>query len=174
VPALVSSGEAHIGISFNSPVTRGVRRIASVALAIGVVMAGGHPLASKRSIKLRDCIRYPICFAGANVSVAPVISEALAENGFDVDPFVVCNSVEALKAVVREGLGLTFKSALGIEREIERGELVFKPLAEGLSEKLVLIEQTGRRLPMAAAKLQEFLKDAIAETAIRLGPPPAR
>lgn len=168
VPTLVASGDAHIGISFNSPVTKGVRRIASAEFGIGVVMRPNHPLASKRSIKLADCARYQLCFATSTVSVASIVNEALSQKNIDVEPFIVCNSIETMKALVRDGSGIMFKSALGIEREISKGELVFRPLAERLSERLLLIEQSGRKLPVIASKLQEYFKAALIAAEARL------
>jgi DNA-binding transcriptional LysR family regulator len=70
--------------------------------------------------------------------------------------------VETLKALVRDGAGLMFKSRLGIEREIRNNELIFRPLVEKLTERLLLIEQSGRKLPPIASKLQEYFKDALA------------
>lgn len=169
IPVLVGSGDAHIGVSFNSPVTKGVRRIASATLEIGAVMRPDHPLAEKRTLRLADCARYPICLPGADVSVTRVLREAFAERKIEIEPLLLCNSVEAVKALVREGLGVTFKSALGLEREMRSEELAFRGLREPLNEKLQLLEQTGRNLPVAAAKLQEFLKKSIAAAAARLG-----
>jgi DNA-binding transcriptional LysR family regulator len=162
IPTLVASGEAHIGVSFNSPITRGVHRIASAELEIGVVMRPDHPLASKKSIRVVDCAHYPICFATTSISVTSVVNDALSQQNIDLEPFIMCNSVETLKALVRDGAGLMFKSRLGIEREIRNDELIFRPLVEKLTERLLLIEQSGRKLPPIASKLQEYFKDALA------------
>lgn len=169
VPTLVASGDAHIGISFNSPVMRGVRRVAFADLEIGVVMRPDHPLAAKKTIRIADCVPYQLCFATTAISVTPVVNEILAQKNIDVEPFILCNSVEALKALVRDGSGITFKSCLGVEREIRKRELVFRPLAGRLTERLLLIEQSGRRLPVIASKLQEYLKEAMAKAETRLG-----
>jgi DNA-binding transcriptional LysR family regulator len=162
IPTLVASGEAHIGVSFNSPITRGVRRIASAELEIGVVMRPDHPLASKKSIRVVDCAHYPICFATTSISVTSVVNDALSQQNIDLEPFIMCNSVETLKALVRDGAGLMFKSRLGIEREIRNNELIFRPLVEKLTERLLLIEQSGRKLPPIASKLQEYFIAALA------------
>jgi DNA-binding transcriptional LysR family regulator len=169
VPTLVASGEAHIGISFNSPVMRGVRRVASVELDIGVVMRPDHALATKKSVRIVDCARHRFCFATTSISVASVVNEVLSQKNINVEPFIVCNNIEALKALVRDGSGITFKSGLGVEREIARNELVFRPLADKITERLLLIEQSGRRLPVIASKLQEYFKEALVATEARLG-----
>jgi DNA-binding transcriptional LysR family regulator len=167
VPTLVASGEAHIGISFNSPVTQGVRRVASAEMGIGVVMRPDHPLAKKKSIRIVDCASYQVCLATTAISVATVVNQALSQKSIDIQPFIVCNATEALKALVRDGSGIMFKSVLGMEREIRKNELVYRPLAERLTESLLLIEQSGRKLPVVASKLQEYLKEALAAAETR-------
>lgn len=151
------------------PVLRGVRRVASADLEIGVVMRPDHPLTATKTIRISDCARYQLCFATTAISVTSVINEILAQKNIDVEPFILCNSTDALKALVRDGSGITFKSCLGVEREIRRKELVFRPLAERLTERLLLVEQSGRRLPIIASKLQEYFKEALVKTEMRLG-----
>jgi hypothetical protein len=62
--------------------------------------------------------------------VTSVVNDVLSQQNIDVEPFVMCNSVETLKALVRDGSGLMFKSQPGIEREIRNNELVFRPLVK--------------------------------------------
>ena len=70
--------------------------------------------------------------------------------------------------MVRDGLGLALKSAVGLEREINAGELVFRPLQERLTQRLFLIQKVDRSLPIAAIVMLEWLRKAIAELEQRL------
>lgn len=168
IPAIVESGEAHIGVAFNTPIRPGLRRVTSATFNIGVVMTPDHPLAKASKIRLTDCVQYPVCMADQTISAGPIISEALARISFDLKPAIICNSTEVLKAMVRDGLGLALKSAVGLEREINAGELVYKPLEERLTQRLFLIQKVDRNLPIAAIVLLEWLRKAIAELEQRL------
>ena len=169
IHTMVESGDAHIGIAFNTPVTPGIRRVASATFDIGVVMTPDHPLANAKKIRLSDCVQYPVCMADQTISAGPIISAALARISLDLQPAIVCNSTEVIKAMVRDGLGLALKSAVGLEREINAGELVFKPLQERLTQRLFLLQKVDRNLPIAAIVLLEWLRKAIAELEQRLG-----
>lgn len=168
IHTMVESGDAHIGIAFNTPVTPGIRRVASATFDIGVVMTPDHPLANAKKIRLSDCVQYPVCMADQTISAGPIISAALARISLDLQPAIVCNSTEVIKAMVRDGLGLALKSAVGLEREINSGELVFKPLQERLTQRLFLLQKVDRNLPIAAIVLLEWLRKAIAELEQRL------
>ena len=174
IHTMVESGDAHIGIAFNTPVTPGIRRVASATFDIGVVMTPDHPLANAKKIRLSDCVQYPVCMADQTISAGPIISAALARISVDLQPAIVCNSTEVIKAMVRDGLGLALKSAVGLEREINSGELVFKPLQERLTQRLFLLQKVDRNLPIAAIVLLEWLRKAIAELEQRLGKLPER
>ena len=168
IPDIVESGEAHIGVAFNTPIKPGIRRVTSATFNIGVVMTSDHPLANASKIRLTDCVQYPVCMADQTISAGPIISEALARISFDLKPAIICNSTEVLKAMVRDGLGLALKSAVGLEREINAGELVYKPLEERLTQRLFLIQKVDRNLPIAAIVLMEWLRKAIADLEQRL------
>ena len=168
IHTMVESGDAHIGIAFNTPVTPGIRRVASATFDIGAVMTPSHPLANAKKIRLSDCVQYPVCMADQTISAGPIISAALAKISVDLQPAIVCNSTEVIKAMVRDGLGLALKSAVGLEREINSEELVFKPLQERLTQRLFLLQKVDRNLPIAAIVLLEWLRKAIAELEQRL------
>jgi DNA-binding transcriptional LysR family regulator len=168
IPAIVQAGDAHIGIAFNTPVTPALRRVASATFNIGVVMTPDHPLANAHKIRLTDCVQYPVCMADQTISAGPIISDALARISVDLQPAIVCNSTEVIKAMVRDGLGLALKSAVGLEREINSGELIYRPLQERLTQQLFLLQKVDRKLPISAIVLMEWLRKGIAELEQRL------
>ncbi|MDB5533870.1 MAG: putative transcriptional regulator, LysR family [Hyphomicrobiales bacterium] len=161
VPEVVGRGDADLGLAFNVPPMRGIRRIASTVLSVGVVMRPDHPLAKAKRIRLIDCLQYPICLADRSISAGQLIDRALIESAATIEPFVVCNSAEILRAMVLEGLGITFKSSVGLKRDIREKRLVFRHLEKAPSQHLTLIEKSGRKLPVAANVLGEALRHAI-------------
>ncbi|MGV1855759.1 LysR family transcriptional regulator [Rhizobium rhizogenes] len=169
VPAILANGDAHLGIAFNTPDIPGLKRLASATFGIGAIVAPDHPLAGKKGVRLADCVQYPICMADQTISAAPIVHAAMSRASLELHPAIACNSAEVIKAMVREGLGLALKSAVGLEREIASGELVFVPLREKLEQRLFLLHKTDRDLPVPAVVLIEWLRKAMFELEIELG-----
>jgi hypothetical protein len=61
------------------------------------------------------------------------------------------------------GHGTTFQTRVGVERELERGNLVFIPLGDPQlrPRKLLLIARAKAHLPGAPAALAKMLSEAI-------------
>lgn len=168
IPTVIADGQAHVGMAFNTPETPGLERVASATFDIGAIVAPGHPLAEKKRLRLADCVQFPICMADHTISASPIVTAAMARASLDMQPAIVCNSAEVIKAMVRDGLGLALKSAVGMEREIAAGELVFVPLQERLQQRLFLLHKVDRDLPISAIVLIEWLRKAMADLEERL------
>ncbi|MDX5377099.1 MAG: LysR family transcriptional regulator [Halomonas sp.] len=159
----VASGEADIGICMNPPVTRRIRFEQAVELGFGAVVAPSHPLAEKASVRLRDCRPYPAILPSAEMFHGSTLERTLAHSDIDLTPLAGCNRILTIKSLARAGLGVAFLNKLDIARELEHGELVFKPLQDRniAKARLVLCSAAERSLPLAVAVLAEELSEAL-------------
>lgn len=159
----VASGEADIGICMNPPVTRRIRFIQAVELGFGAVMAPSHPLAEKAEVRFRDCYHYPTILPSAEMFRGSTLEQVLAHSDIDLTALAACNRILAIKSLARAGLGVAFLNKLDIARELEHGELVFKPLQDKniAKARLVLCSAAERSLSMALAVLVEELSGAL-------------
>jgi DNA-binding transcriptional LysR family regulator len=93
-----------------------------------------------------------------------LIEQALAQTSFDLDPRLVSNSVENMKAFARMNRGVCFQFRKPGKARIPPGDMIALPLADPslLQARLVLAIRRGRVLPVAAAAFVELLKSAMA------------
>ena len=79
---------------------------------------------------------------------------------FDLDPRLVSNSVEAMKAFARMNRGVCFQFRKLGKASVPPGDMVALPLVDAplLQAKLILATRRGRVLPIAAAAFVESLR----------------
>ena len=138
--------------------------LSSVEHPFCAVVACHHPLATRASLRLRDCLDYPIALADATLAGRELIDRALARASFHFEPALVANSVETMKAYARLSQAVCFQFRAGTTRDVALGELVAIPLVDPAlaHTRLVLAMRQGRVLPIAAAAFAEQLGKLLA------------
>jgi DNA-binding transcriptional LysR family regulator len=141
------------------------KHVAVVAVAQQVVCAHvvrDHPLANRDKLHLRDCIAYPLALAASTLALRMLIEQLLAEASFDLDPQIVSNSFETMRAFARINGGVYFQFHKPGVGPFQSGDMVAVPLVDApLSQaKLFLATRRGRVLPIAAAAFVERLKES--------------
>lgn len=159
----VAIGDADIGICMNPPPTRRIRFLQAVELGFGAVVAPSHPLARKDRVHLRDCHAYPAILPDAGMFRGSTLEQVLAHSEVELEPLAGCNRILTIKSLARAGLGVAFLNKLDIARELEHGELVFKPLEDRhiAKARLVLCAAAERSMPLALAVFAEQLSEAL-------------
>ena len=126
--ALVASGDADIGFTINPPAWPDYETTASYALDVGAVMAPSHPLARRRKVTVKDCLRYPI-LRGTRSETRALIDQAVDKRNA-IQNFIESNSSRFKAALVMRGDYIAFSPSLGLEQLIAEDKLVRVPLAE--------------------------------------------
>ncbi len=126
-----------------------------------VLVAPAHPLATRESLMLSDCIPYPLAFPDHTLAVRSFLDRAIEEASLTMEPAFESDSVETLKSFARLGQALCFCFHLG--SEIETHGLVAIPLRDPhcAEARLYLAARRGRVLPVAAAAFAEQLKNSL-------------
>lgn len=161
----IAIGDADIGICMNPPPTRRIRFLQSVELGFGAVVAPSHPLARKERVYLSDCHAYPTVLPDAGMARGSTLEQVLAHSEVKLESLAGCNRILSIKSLARAGLGVAFLNRLDIARELEHGELVFKPLADAgiIKAKLVLCAAAERSMPLALAAFAENMGEVLRE-----------
>lgn len=131
--------------------------------ALCALMVADHPLASRKELRLRDCLSYPLALGDSTLAGRALIEQVLARASFELDPRLVSNSVEAMKALVRINRGICFQFRKPGKAAILSGDMIAVPLADAPLQqaKLYLATRRGRVLPVAAAAFVELLRSAL-------------
>lgn len=126
------------------------------------LLAPNHPLASRKSLRLSDCLDYPVALGDESLAGRSLIERTLAKASFRFEPALVSNSIEVMKTFARMSQAVCFQFRIGAEGQ--QGDMVAIPLTDpGLTQThLVLATRRGRVLPVAAAAFLEEAAGAIA------------
>jgi DNA-binding transcriptional LysR family regulator len=119
---------------------------------------------ARAELRLRDCLAYPLALADTTLAGRTLIEQVLANASFDLEPRLVSNSVEAMKAFAQLSRGVCFQFRQPGKAAIPPGDMIALPLIDPplLQAKLFLATRRGRVLPIAAATFVEQLKDTLA------------
>jgi DNA-binding transcriptional LysR family regulator len=142
------------------------KHVAVVAVSNQVLcalMVADHPFAARKELRLRDCLAYPLALGDATLAGRALIEQVLEQASFELDPRLVSNSVEAMKAFVRINRGICFQFRKPGKAAVPPGDMIAVPLVDAalLQAKLYLATRRGRVLPVAAAAFAEVLKSTL-------------
>jgi DNA-binding transcriptional LysR family regulator len=140
----------------------GVSVLATARQTFCALVATGHPLAAKQSLRLRDCLAYPVALGDETLAGRALIERALSKASFRFEPALISNSVEAMKAFARRSQAVCFQFRIGEHAHFDG--MVAVPLDDpGLTQtRLLLVTRSGRVLPIAAAAFCEQLSATLA------------
>jgi DNA-binding transcriptional LysR family regulator len=158
--AVLIADQVDLILTHYPPPRKHVAMIAVAEQALCALMVRDHPLAGRSDLRLRDCLAYPLALGDATLAGRALIEQVLAQASFDLDPRLVSNSVETMKAFARMNRGICFQFRKPGEAVIPLGDMIALPLIDPqlLQAKLILATRRGRVLPIAAASFVELLK----------------
>lgn len=160
-PAVIEamlSGECELALAYNLPLDSRLHRLAEFQHRLGAVMAHDHPLTIKRSVRVSDCLTYPLVLADPSLSLREVV-ENLAPAHAKLAPVVETNSMEMMKHLVRRAPHITFLNRVDVDQELRDGDLAFLPL-EGAAgrQQLVLAQRARGALSPAASRFVDLVR----------------
>jgi len=159
VRTAIRNREMDIGISMSGrpdPLIDIALRINDPLLA---VMAPDHALAQRKSLQVQEIIDgYPFALPDTNFGIRTKVDECIKYG--KAEPAMIANSIAALRGYARFGGGITFLTFLAVREDLMDGKLVGIPLADPELEHITVdvMVAKGRRLPLPALKLLEFLQ----------------
>jgi DNA-binding transcriptional LysR family regulator len=164
VPDLVLKSEVEIGITFNPPDTQGLRIERTLIYQLGAVATPGHPLTELAEATVLDCNDHPLIIPDESISLRAVIDQIWAKNcGAAPRAVAVSDSINSIKSMVRNGLGVGILTPIEAKSELASGQLVFVPLAGPHIPLSVLsiISGSGRTLSVPASLMLQQLGKAM-------------
>ena len=150
-------------LTHHPPPKKNATIVATAEQAMCALMVSDHPLAGRDDLRLRDCLGFPLALGDATLAGRALIEQVLAQASFELDPRLVSNSVETMRAFARLNGGVCFQFRKPGKAAIAPGDMVAVPLIDAplLQARLFLAIRRGRVLPVAAAAFVELLKSAM-------------
>jgi DNA-binding transcriptional LysR family regulator len=161
----LSDFSADLALIFE-PISRSdFHAIISVRQSIYAVMDRDHPLAALETLRLRDCIQYPLALPSKPYGVRNLFEQALVKLGQSVTPSLESDSFEFLRMSISGTKLITFQIEVGLEANDAGERLISRPISSsdinyGL---LHLGHLRGRVLSVAASKFATQLAQTMFE-----------
>lgn len=148
--------------------------VITVPQPVCVVMATDHPLTAKKTVRLRDCLPYPIGLPTRQFGVRHLIDVAQIRLSFKLNPVVESDSFEFLRNYpIAENL-LSFQIPIGLPPpgELESSRVCYRSLdlIDIPAGVLHLGQLRGRTLPIAAARFADQVAQALFQRFGRVEP----
>lgn len=137
--------------------------LAEVPQPLCALVAPEHPLADRSSLRLRECVAYPLAMPDETLAARTLIDSALGRASIRFEPALISNSIETTKMFARTAGGICFSFKIGKKPDISG--MIAIPLSDPeLAEtRLRLCGRRGRVLPVAAAAFAEQLTSLFEE-----------
>jgi DNA-binding transcriptional LysR family regulator len=136
VPDKIVRGDSDIGICYLGKMPAGLEVASKVAFPPGVVMAPSHPLAKKSEISFDDCRNHAFVQISHLSPIHSLVVPEFEKFWDELEPSISCNSTPMVKRLLIGGKGISFFSKIGFMNELARGEVVWRPLANAMINKI--------------------------------------
>lgn len=140
------------------------RPLMTVEQRLVAMMPDDHPLAAKKTLRLRDCADHPVALADRTLGGRQLIDAACARTGVTLRIVAESNSFEMLRGLVRRDRVISFQIEIGADVSPDATPgVVARPLdpRDVPPAPLVLGQLRSRNLPIPAAVFAEQLVHAI-------------
>jgi DNA-binding transcriptional LysR family regulator len=152
VASAVAGEQVDLGLTLNAPGAARFATLTTVPYFLHAFVNVGHPLARRRTLRLTDCIGYPVAMGDATLGGRLRLERAFEQTSLDFRPFLASNSIALMMETAKSSDAICFQ-ALPRPRHHRLGRLVAIPLADpqiGQIE-LALIANKRRGLSTAVA-----------------------
>lgn len=121
------------------------------------IMSTQHPLASRKYLKIYDCIDFPVLLPKHPEGIRQVLDSVAAKVGITLEPALESNSLDLLRLMSQDSEAISFCLAINLRPELEKDRLVSIPLdLSGIPAGILVAGYLrGRTLPVAAARFLE-------------------
>lgn len=162
----VLAGEADLGLAYNMPEQAGLSASAVYHTRLGAVVGPTHPLALRSPMRLADCLDYPTVLADPSMTIYSLMMTAFQEANLTFEPTFKSNSIEFMKAMVRQTECVTFLSRIDVANEVSNETLIYIPIRDRhlQGQTLTLVRRTkGAALDLGVNLLEEQIKAALSD-----------
>jgi hypothetical protein len=157
--AALASYEVDLMLVFRPPFLANFQSLMTLEQRMVAVMAAGHPLASRRTIRLRDCASYPVALPERSIGGRQLLEEVSARSRITFQIAAESNSFEMLRGLVTQANLISFQIRIGTLPEGNKFGLVARDIDDRDVPRanLVLGQLRSRNLPIPSAIFAERL-----------------
>lgn len=130
VISAVTDGDADLGFTYDVPDMPGLQVLCQKDYRLGAVLHPTHPLASKATLSMSDCVGFPLIFPSTSMSIRALIDNAFQRSRIDIAPAIEATSVAMMCRLVLLNTGLAILNEMDVIEECALGVLSFIPIQD--------------------------------------------
>ncbi|QND49202.1 LysR family transcriptional regulator [Rhizobium lusitanum] len=167
----VNGAEADIAVTLFAPPLSGTKVRLRSEITYDVIAATSHPLAARKEVSLAELAAHSLAVPDRSFGARQAFDALFEREGLVLDPVFESSSLEMQKELVLRGAAITMLPALTVQREIQAGQLVALPIADGkgIRTPIDLCVAPDRQLSFAAGKLLDFIERFMREQVAHKG-----
>lgn len=164
IPQALINSRADLGLAFAVPRSAEIRQLSVGHFRLGALVSPDHPLAERGSVNFATCAEHGLILAKSELSIHHLLAPLHKRLGLLDKPPLQSNSMELARQMARHNMGVAFQTRVGVEADLQKGELLHIPLSDqgGIYSDLGLYARSGRDLPSAVEALAHLLSEEIA------------
>lgn len=151
--------EVDLVLVFRPPFLASFQPLMTLEQRIVAVMSAKHPLAARRTVRLRDCADYPVALPEPSIGGRQLLEEVAARGRLTFQIAAESNSFEMLRGLVIQANLISFQIRIGTMPDGNRLGLVARDIDDRDVPRanLVLGQLRSRNLPIPSAVFAERL-----------------
>lgn len=160
---------ADLAVVFEPDISADMQVLLKVPQDVFAVVPRAHPLAEKSVLSLSDCAAFPLALPSRRSGLRALLETAAGKLGISLWVSLESDSMEFLNKEMADERLIRFQISAGAENlSLQAGQVAIRLSTRELdSGSLVVLQQKGRTLPVAAARFMDQLTAALAEPATR-------
>ena len=163
VVAALRDFEADLGLVYNVQPGSDLTALMQVEQRLCAVMASGHPLAQQATVKMRDCLRFPLAMPAAGLGGRAILDGFFARSSLQPHIALESNSFEMLRNYVRCNDSVSFQIQIGTPLLRNQDGVTARLIEERAfpRQPLTVAQLKGRHLPQPALRFLTALRAAL-------------
>lgn len=164
---LVASHELDAALTFNPPLQRDVTHVYERSLPTRLLVAAGHPLFDRESVRLSDCADYLLALPDSSISAKRFYDDMFVAAKIRPRSVLVTNSYEMMRSVAMRGLAISLvNEPLGATGDIPATyRYIHIKDARVKPQRLTLCLREGRTQSTVTLAFVEYLVQTLKEQA---------
>lgn len=156
---------ADIALLAEAPYLAEFQTVLTIQQPLYVVMADDHPLAAKETLRLGECLEYPLALPPTPNALRSLIEGLASQRSAKINLAVQSDSYEFLLNYVKSGQTLSFYLPIGLPSDKHMENRVCRPVARRDAPPVLLYlgQLRNRHLSVAAARFADQLVNAFVD-----------
>jgi DNA-binding transcriptional LysR family regulator len=123
-------GHLEIGLCWDVPAAKGLSRLLSIPVTLGLAAAPGHSLIGRRSLEPGDLHGFDLILPGPGMELRAYLDRMFAREKFKAVPAIETNSAALMRQLAILGTGVLLTHRFAVREETRTGQLVVRSFTD--------------------------------------------